>query len=76
MSNKKFKVTLSEDELKAVIMHNMQSMYNSMNVETSARIHDLTKRLNKETPESEEEKTPAISETANPVNEPQQQPWG
>lgn len=49
---RKFKVTLSEEELKAVIDHNVGHLVYSDNAkayssETSARIHDLTKRLNK-----------------------------
>lgn len=58
---RKFKVSLTEDELKAVILYNVNKMtqihyhtsgenttdFNEMTTERSSRIHDLTKRLNK-----------------------------
>ena len=56
MSNKTWKLTVNEEELKALIDHHKQrSCFNSYDVETSSRIHDLTKRLNKDTPEIEPE---------------------
>lgn len=56
MSNeRKFKIQVTEDELKALIDHNLLKLQSyGYTVETSARIHDLTKRLNRETPEIEE----------------------
>lgn len=57
MSNdRKFKVTLNEDELKAVISYNSGRLWENYSVECSARIHDLTKRLNRDTPEVEQDK--------------------
>lgn len=62
---KTWKLTVNEEELKALISwHNMAMMghvtndrYNAPDIspERSARIHDLTKRLNKETPDIETE---------------------
>mgnify|MGYP003440998536 CR=1 FL=1 len=43
-----FKLTVTEDELKAIIRHHTNHMaIDGYKVDTSARIHDLTKRLNK-----------------------------
>ncbi|HYT42022.1 MAG TPA: hypothetical protein VEP90_06730 [Methylomirabilota bacterium] len=60
---KTFKLTVTEDELKALIEYHARFMCyggnpttNPFNTETSERIHTLTKRLNKETPEIEVEK--------------------
>lgn len=63
MSERKFKITLDEDELKAVIEHNRIAHGASGNYdnERSARIHDLTKRLNKK--DSEPETTEEINTT-------------
>lgn len=56
MSNgRAWKLTVNEEELRALIAHNMSKHYEKMDVEYSARIHDLTKRLNKDTPEIEQE---------------------
>ena len=52
-----FKLQVNEDELKALILHNKECLYNDMTPERCARIHDLIKRLNRETPEIEIEKT-------------------
>ena len=58
---KTFKLTLTEDELIALIGYHTKKhssfCYGSdvnPSVETSERIHTLTKRLNKDTPEVEE----------------------
>ncbi len=48
---KTFKLTVNEDELKALIDHHKQST--TYDTETSERIHALTKRLNRDTPEIE-----------------------
>lgn len=50
---KTWKLTVNEDELRALITHHLNKMFGEQSVERSARIHDLTKRLNKETPEIE-----------------------
>lgn len=54
---KTFKLTVTEDELKAIIQHHVWCMYGEngeITVERSSRIHDLTKRLNKKDNEPEE----------------------
>lgn len=56
MSNKTWKVTVDEDELKALINFNTHRLYQNYTVDTSQRIHNLTKRLNKDEPEIEIEK--------------------
>jgi hypothetical protein len=58
MSERKFKITLDEDELKAVIGYHLNNHYGSYDVERSARIHDLTKRLNKKDDEKETTEVP------------------
>ena len=65
---RKFKVTLTEDELKAVISHLCYGSFD-FTTERSSRIHELTKKLNKsveltEAPEEEqsEEKEQGTSE--------------
>ena len=56
---KTFKLTVTEDELKALINHHSRIIQNSIedgalpSIDTSERIHNLTKRLNKDTPEIE-----------------------
>jgi hypothetical protein len=55
---KTFKLTVTEDELKALINHHHNNYEDRFNPETSERIHTLTKRLNKETPEIEVETRP------------------
>ena len=54
---KTFKLTVTEDELKALINHyHYKHVYKpSYDTEISERIHTLTKRLNKDTPEIESE---------------------
>lgn len=53
---KTFKLTVTEDELKALIDFHKQST--SYDIETSERIHNLTKRLNRETPEIDNDPRP------------------
>jgi hypothetical protein len=67
---KTFKLTVTEDELRALIRHHANSLtytgsinaigmdYSNYSTETSERIHTLTKRLNKETPEIESDPRP------------------
>ena len=56
---KTFKITVSEGELVALIYYHNRIMRDYIEVgdvpliETSERIHNLTKRLNKDTPEVE-----------------------
>ena len=55
---KTFKLTITEEEIKALIRYhadNLNKGYHGYDVETSERIHTLTKRLNKDTPEIESE---------------------
>lgn len=57
---KTWTVKINEEELRALIIHHNYRMLGAGNVdiETSARIHDLTKRLNRETPEIEGDPRP------------------
>jgi len=68
---KTFKLTVTEDELKAIIQHHVWCMYGenaNLNVETSARLHDLTKRLNKKDNDSETSETEKQPENqTNPI---------
>lgn len=61
---KTFGLKITEDELKALIRYHANKIsysvhspagldHTNYDIETSQRIHDLTKRLNKETPEIE-----------------------
>lgn len=63
---KTFKLTVTEDEVRALIRHHANSLtytgsmngigemdYSNYSTETSERIHNLTKRVNKDTPEIE-----------------------
>ena len=78
---KTWKLTVNEEELKALIWHHSHLHLHSAepydedkpDVERSARIHDLTKRLNRETPEIE---TEVKNESAAINNEAQQQTSG
>jgi pyruvate-formate lyase-activating enzyme len=70
---KKFKLTVDEEELKALIRFHSANILDNDNyeIERSQRIHDLTKRLNKETPEIEPVELPqAIA-----AKEEQQSGW-
>lgn len=74
---KTWKVALTEDEMVAVVEHHLKKMYTDATPERSARIHDLTKRLNKETleiendPRPKEEATPQMSAATNWEDVPQ-----
>ena len=61
---KTWKITVNEDELRALIMYHNNMMFTDVTVEHSSRIHDLTKRLNKEIPEIEN------AEQAQPIPTP------
>ena len=53
---KTFKLTVTEEELRSIIKYHAQAVeLGQHDVETSERIHTLTKRLNKDTPEIESE---------------------
>lgn len=60
---KTWKLTVNEEELKALINFHLSSAYNDSSIERSQRIHDLTKRLNRDTPE--------IEGNPKPSNEPE-----
>jgi len=76
---KSFTVKLTEEELQAVIhMHALKMATAidtgmSVNPETSARLHDLTKRLTRETPEIENDPRPKDWQNQ-PI--PSSTPWG
>jgi hypothetical protein len=53
MSNRTWKITVDEDELKVLINFNASRLNSSYQVDYSQRIHNLTKRLNKDEPEIE-----------------------
>ncbi len=57
---KTFKLTITEDEMRALIDFNVRQhqIAETPSVETSERIHTLTKRLNKDTPEIEGDPRP------------------
>lgn len=61
---KTWKLTVTEGELTALIHHHSRLMQNAIedgkvvSAELSQRIHDLTKRLNRETPEIEGDPRP------------------
>lgn len=58
---KTFKLTVTEEELTAIIQHHVWAMYGEngeITIERSSRIHDLTKRLNKKDNEPEEASEP------------------
>lgn len=55
-----FKVTLTEEELKAVLNHHCYGAFD-YTTERSSRIHELTKKLNKSV-EDKVEQTPTITE--------------
>ena len=53
---KTFKLTVTEEELRAIIVHHAEYVkVGYHDNERSERIHTLTKRLNKDTPEIESE---------------------
>jgi len=57
MSERTWKITLNENELKALIEYHAikHSVSSNFDVERSARIHDLTKRLNRKDDEVNQE---------------------
>lgn len=69
MSERTWTLKVSESEMNALIQHNLLKHCNELDegkatTETSMRIHDLTKRLNKETADIVEEvknNTPATA---------------
>lgn len=66
---KTFKVTITEEELIAIIEHHAHKMSSyEITPERSARIHDLTKRLHKETPEIENDPRPPMEQTKQEPN--------
>lgn len=67
-----FKLTVTEDELKVIIRHHTNHMaIDGYKVDTSARIHDLTKRLNK----TVEENNNAYVERENVTEQPKVEGW-
>jgi hypothetical protein len=81
---KTFKLTVTEDELRALIRHHANTMtyagsigangaydYSNYSIETSERIHTLTKRLNKETPEIESDPRPQETAAQGPAAQEQ-----
>lgn len=50
---KTWTLKIDEDELRALITYHNNRMFVDQSIEHSSRIHDLTKRLNKDTPEIE-----------------------
>lgn len=55
MSERKFRLQVTEDELKALIQFHAQDIFGNMTTEVSERLHDLMKRLHKTTPDIEPE---------------------
>lgn len=70
---KTFKLTVTEDELKALIKYHSSIMADGYHYEpdTSERLHNLVKRLNKETPEIENDPRPEVTA----AKEEQQSGW-
>lgn len=67
-----FKLTVTEDELKAIIRYHTNNMpIDGYKVDTSARIHDLAKRLNK----TVEENNNANVERENATEQPKVEGW-
>lgn len=69
MSNeRKFRLQVTEDELKALISHHANSitsgLFGAITTDISARIHDLTKRLHSDAPEISNDKEPIIQPEA------------
>ena len=60
---KTWKLTVNEEELRALINHHAHRMLDhwAHDIETSSRIHDLTKRLNKEVSENDPTVTNAFT---------------
>lgn len=68
-----FKLTINEDELQALIRHHKMHISDT-SVETSARIHDLTKRLNKRIDDVEENNNADV-ERENATEQPKVEGW-
>lgn len=67
MSNeRKFRLQVTEDELLALIQFHGANISNTAkpSIDTSERLHDLVKRLNKETPDIEPSQATAAKEEA------------
>lgn len=66
--SKTWKITLDEDELRSLIQYHSENHAVDPSVETSARIHDLTKRLHKkdEAETVEEKPTENVKEVVIP----------
>lgn len=76
MSNERtWTLKVNEGELRALIAHNMSKHYETMTVESSSRIHDLTKRLAKDTPEIDNDPRPT-QEAPQPQQEAAKAPGG
>ena len=71
MSERKFGLKVTEEELKTLILHHASSLYASENltVETSKRIHDLMKRLHNDGPEIESDPRPKTEGENQPQNQ-------
>ena len=85
---KTFKLTVTEDELRALIRHHANSLtysgsllpgggldYSNYSTETSERIHTLTKRLNRDTPEIESDPRPNEPTQVEAAKEEQPSGW-
>lgn len=70
--SKTWKITIDENELKALISFHgqMLAISGDTSTERSSRIHDLTKRLNKEDKPEIEKEDIGEQHATNPVN-----PW-
>lgn len=55
---KTWKLTVNEEELKCLINNAAGKIYGEPTPENSMRLHDLVKRLNKDTPEIESDPRP------------------
>lgn len=55
---KTWKLTVTEEELRAIISYNTNRLAHDPTIERSARIHELTKKLNKNDPEIESDPRP------------------
>ncbi len=62
---------MTEDELRALIEHHALRMSIKFDTETSERIHTLTKRLNKETPDIEGDPRPQETAATEQVKIPE-----
>ncbi len=66
---KKYRVELTEDELRALIRHHGDKIsMDSIDADTSRRIHDLTKKLKNDGPEISNDPRPVETLTNNGDN--------